>query len=262
MGASFHGKYGKLAIEESEIGFKCVVPPSNGYININVACAFKSGKSMACKIQDVEGGLILLAVSHAVAVPCPFPPLIPPLAKEVYGPSIASNFKSNWCQGGSKEITYMPRMTHANSVQLRTVLFKTRCFVGFGQSVALDRWDKESSREVSLISSFHVSNTYICSPTLRRGAYTENVIKNLTKHILGMEGDNVTYLIDPNVELLRYPAAGGDRFGGCDRCVAADRYPQNGHSKDRAYDRDAAPRTGGGAAGADSDRYGNGGPTR
>ncbi|RZC83731.1 hypothetical protein C5167_046516 [Papaver somniferum] len=54
------------------------------------------------------------------------------------------------CQGGSKEITYMPQMTHANSVQLRTVLFKTRCFVGFGQSVALGRWDKESSREDSV----------------------------------------------------------------------------------------------------------------
>ncbi|RZC77170.1 hypothetical protein C5167_001302 [Papaver somniferum] len=60
----------------------------------------------------------------------------------------------------------------------------------------------------------------------------------------------------------RYPAAGGDRFGGSDRYGASDRYPQNGYSKDRAYDRDAAPRTGGGAAGGGSDRYGSGGPTR
>ncbi|KAI3901575.1 hypothetical protein MKW92_017826 [Papaver armeniacum] len=53
-----------------------------------------------------------------------------------------------------------------------------------------------------------------------------------------------------------------DRFGGSDSYGASDRYPQNGYSKDRAYDRDAAPRTGGGAAGAGSDRYGSGGPTR
>ncbi|OVA10853.1 RNA recognition motif domain [Macleaya cordata] len=56
----------------------------------------------------------------------------------------------------------------------------------------------------------------------------------------------------------RYPPAGGDRFGG-DRYGATDRYPQNGYGKDRAYDRDAAPR---GVGGGGGDRYGSGGPTR
>ncbi|KAK9126590.1 hypothetical protein Scep_015436 [Stephania cephalantha] len=56
----------------------------------------------------------------------------------------------------------------------------------------------------------------------------------------------------------RYPndryAAGGDRFSG-DRYGGSDRYTQNGYGKDKSYDRDAGPRSGG-------DRYGSGGPTR
>ncbi|RZC77220.1 hypothetical protein C5167_001385 [Papaver somniferum] len=46
-----------------------------------------------------------------------------------------------WIQGDN-----IYHKTHANSVLFRTVLFKARCFVGFGQSVALDRWDKSSSK--------------------------------------------------------------------------------------------------------------------
>ncbi|KAF8403133.1 hypothetical protein HHK36_011230 [Tetracentron sinense] len=51
----------------------------------------------------------------------------------------------------------------------------------------------------------------------------------------------------------RYPS-GGDRFAA-DRYGGSDKYPQNGYSKDRSYDREGGPRGG-------SDRYGSGGPTR
>lgn len=46
-----------------------------------------------------------------------------------------------------------------------------------------------------------------------------------------------------------------DRYGASDR--DRDRYPQNGYGKDRGYERDSGPRSGGG-----SDRYNGSGPTR
>ncbi|KAI3925979.1 hypothetical protein MKW98_028115, partial [Papaver atlanticum] len=48
----------------------------------------------------------------------------------------------------------------------------------------------------------HVTNNYICSPTLVNNGdivivcSPENPKKTLTEHILGMEGDHVTYLAD------------------------------------------------------------------
>ncbi|KAI3904263.1 hypothetical protein MKW92_047942 [Papaver armeniacum] len=66
---------------------------------------------------------------------------------------------------------------------------------------------KEAFDRTILVGKFlcflHVTNTYICSPTLVNNGdivivrSPENPKKTLTKHILGMKGDNVTYLADP-----------------------------------------------------------------
>ncbi|RZC62007.1 hypothetical protein C5167_023791 [Papaver somniferum] len=59
-------------------------------------------------------------------------------------------WKETMCQRdifGSKETTCITHKIHANLVLFHTVLFKARCFVGFGRSVALDRWAKKSSSE-------------------------------------------------------------------------------------------------------------------
>ncbi|KAI3912341.1 hypothetical protein MKW92_046765, partial [Papaver armeniacum] len=45
----------------------------------------------------------------------------------------------------SEEYNIYNSQDSRNLVLFHTVLFKARCFVGFGQSVALDRWDKKSS---------------------------------------------------------------------------------------------------------------------